>query len=358
MTRLWTLAFVVSIGAAHVSSAEPGLPRQLRLEPARATVAQELPPARDAIPAHDTTHTRIRFDRPRPTMRMARLERTLWDYLVTITQRAGDVTSARYVVRLRGSGAAEFESVQGDSVSAPSDDEAWGALLDTAAVRARDASVVGAAVLERTDTMQTDARYRLRMEDRGGRCVTIEQGLRIGEDGRVLSTSRTVSACQPVMMADVIRRMRRVARRPLHAGDLRDDWAVRIVADGHVDIYLDSVVVQMSSLRLRASPTQSAPLGVDSVSVGLALGHGRSWSVARQSAAWRVARTLPPGHEWRRTGVRFMIPIDSTFALRDAWPVLQGHLHADRTPGNPYGLAWVYAHAPEGYFRGVPERLR
>lgn len=290
-----------------------------------------------------------------PAMSVARAEALVWTRIAEHLQHGGTLVPTRFLVSIPiGGVGVDIEPASIDSASAATADELWGGLIDSASASAARAWVVAAALLGDVDSTGSVARYRVRLESRTGRCLEVSQRVQIGDDGVVRARDRVAKSCAPLMMAEVIHRARRLARLPLQAGDLGDDWAVRAVATGHVDVYADSVVVQLSALQLRTSPSQGSPCLVDSVSIGLALGRGRSWSVARQSAAWPVNRELAPGREWRRTGLRFVVAVDSTFPLKDAWPVVQGHLHAERTPANPYGLAWVYAHAPEGYFASVP----
>jgi hypothetical protein len=91
---------------------------------------------------------------------------------------------------------------------------------------------------------------------------------------------------------------------------------------------------------------------VDSVSVGLALGEG-SWSIVRTSPAVVADTVLHHGETWGLTTRRFMIPVDSTFALTRSWPVVQVSLSVPKSESNPYGLAWTYAHGPKVFFKDV-----
>ena len=226
-------------------------------------------------------------------------------------------------------------------------------------IHASDALAVGSARIEPLDSIASRdetfrrARYALRLEDRSGNCLIVHQEVRI--DSAYVKGRRTTERCQPLYMAEVVRRARRIARLPLSAGSLEDRWSVALAATGVADVYLDSVVITTSSLVLRASypvpPT--APVKVDSISAGLAMGE-RSWSVVRQSAAIRVDTTLRLRGEWRRGTRRFVIPIDSTFNVVKSWPVMQVHVGVPVTTDNPDGLAWTYAHARKEFFAKLP----
>jgi hypothetical protein len=163
------------------------------------------------------------------------------------------------------------------------------------------------------------------------------------------------------MMAEVIRRSRRVASLPLAVGDLNDNWSIALAARGTVDVYLDSVVVLVATAQFRAKPLDGAPVPFDSLSAGLAMGHGTSWSVSRHSPALTVGRTFKAGEEWSRRDLRFSIPIDDAFDLGKSWPMFELYLAVPKTKDNPYGLAWTYAHAKKGFFDSLklapaPER--
>ncbi|MGH7694135.1 MAG: hypothetical protein ACRENH_04110, partial [Gemmatimonadaceae bacterium] len=88
------------------------------------------------------------------------------------------------------------------------------------------------------------------------------------------------------------------------------------------------------------------------VTVGLALGE-RSWSIVRKSPPLAVDSVLSRGELWSRAPRRFMIPVDSTFALTRSWPVVEVSLSVPKTDSNPYGLAWTYAHGAKDFFKGV-----
>jgi hypothetical protein len=49
--------------------------------------------------------------------------------------------------------------------------------------------------------------------------------------------------------------------------------------------------------------------------------------------------------------------VDATFPVERAWPVFETFLSVRKTTDNPYGTAWTYAHAPEGFFKDVVRKL-
>ena len=224
---------------------------------------------------------------------------------------------------------------------------------------AAEALAVGSARIEPLDSIASRdekfrlAQYELRLEDRSGNCLLVHQDVRV--DSAFTRGRRTTERCQPLYMAEVVFRARRIARLPLSAGSLGDHWSVALAATGTADVYLDSVVITTSSIAMRASYPipETTPVTIDSISAGVAMGD-RSWSVARQSPAARVDTTLRKGGEWRRGVRRFVIPVDSTVDIRKSWPMFQVHIHAPVTPDNPSGLAWTYAHAPKAFFTALP----
>jgi hypothetical protein len=151
-----------------------------------------------------------------------------------------------------------------------------------------------------------------------------------------------------------VRRGRRLARIPLNAGQLSDNWSVAPMTIAFADVYLDSVVVMTTKFMLQAnlSPADTTPVRVDSVNIGLALGEG-SWSIVRKGAPAKVDTVLTRGATWSRPRQRFVIPLDSTFALTRSWPVVEVVLSVPKTESNPYGFAWTYAHGPRTFFRDV-----
>jgi hypothetical protein len=225
-------------------------------------------------------------------------------------------------------------------------------------MHAGDALAVGSARLEPLDTIASReitfrrARYDLRLEDRQGNCLFVHQLMTM--DSVVVRGRRTTERCQPLYMAEVVRRARRIARLPLSAGRLDDHWSAALAATGTADVYADSVVITTTVIAMRASYPVPAtrPVVIDSVSAGLALG-ATSWSVVKQSAAIRVDTTLRKGEEWRRSVRRFMIPIDPSFDLVKSWPVFQVHVRVPVTAENQLGLAWTYAHERKGFFSQV-----
>ena len=218
--------------------------------------------------------------------------------------------------------------------------------------------VVATARLEPLDSIGArenpfrSGRYDLRLEDRAGNCLLVHQTVSV--DTSLVRLKRTVESCRPLYMAEVVRRSMRLARIPLSAGQLTDNWSVAPATMAFADVYLDSVVVLTTKLMLQANPREGDTTGVrvDSVTVGLALGEG-SWSIVRKSLAAVVDSVLPRGATWRRANHRFMIPVDSTFALTRSWPVVEVSLSVPKTESNPYGLAWTYAHGPKDFFRNV-----
>ncbi|MFL5605058.1 MAG: hypothetical protein ACJ8AD_01305 [Gemmatimonadaceae bacterium] len=237
------------------------------------------------------------------------------------------------------------------------------------ASRAHDALAVASVRLEPGDTLVdtresefTAGRYDLRIEDRAGNCVAIHEEVRLAADSTIERGARMEERCRPLYMAEVVGRGRRLARLPLTAGQLTDHWSVAGAITGWVDVYADSAVVVASTLALRASyPTpDTLTQHVNSIAVGLALGDS-SWSIVRRSVARRVGATLRPGAEWHRERLRFTIPLDSTFALKESWPVLEVILRVRRTEDNPDGRAWTYAHAKKPFFvflSDPPDRAR
>lgn len=195
-------------------------------------------------------------------------------------------------------------------------------------------------------------RYDLRIEDRAGNCLLVHQAVSV--DTSLVRLKRTTEACRPLYMADVVRRSRRLARIPLSAGQLTDNWSAAPATTAFADVYLDSVVVLTTKLMLQANPRDgdTTVVRVDSVTVGLALGDG-SWSIVRKSPPLVVDTVLRRGDTWARAHQRFVIPVDSTFALSRSWPVVEVSLSVPKSDSNPYGLAWTYAHAPRDFFKSV-----
>ena len=220
------------------------------------------------------------------------------------------------------------------------------------------ARVVGTARLEpldpvtsRGDSFQS-GRYDLRLEDRAGNCLLVHRLVSV--DTALVLGTRTSEPCRPLYMAEVVRRTRRIARLPLTAGQLTDNWSVAPATTAMVDVYLDSVVVVATTLALQANPRpiETAGVQVDSVTIGLALGNG-SWNIVQKSPALVVDTVLHRGATWSRNRHRFRIAIDSTFTLAESWPVVEVYLSVPKTESNPYGLAWTYAHGTRGYFKSV-----
>ena len=218
--------------------------------------------------------------------------------------------------------------------------------------------VVATARLEPLDSIGSrqdpfhSGRYDLRLEDRVGNCLVVHQTVSV--DSVLRRLKRTVESCRPLYMAEVFRRSIRLARIPLSAGQLTDNWSVAPATTAFVDVYMDSVVVLTTKLMLQANLREEDTTGVriDSLTVGLALGD-RSWSIVRKSPATVVDTVLHRGELWSRAPQRFMVPMDSTFALTRSWPVVEVVLSVPKTDSNPYGLAWTYAHGPKDFFKSV-----
>ena len=203
----------------------------------------------------------------------------------------------------------------------------------------------------RTDRFQS-GRYDLRIEDRVGNCIVVHQTVTV--DTALKRLKRTAESCRPLYMAEVVRRGVRLARLPLSAGQLTDNWSVAPATMAFADVYLDSVVVLTTKLMLQANLREGDTSGVriDSVNVGLALGD-RSWNIVRKGPPVVVDTVLRRGETWAGAAQRFMIPMDSTFDLTRSWPVVEVSLSVAKTDSNPYGLAWTYAHGPKDFFKGV-----
>jgi hypothetical protein len=272
-----------------------------------------------------------------------RLETAAWTHIAARVRlaRALSVESGQLDLRLP-LGGGEAEVVRG------------------AMSHARDALAIAMIRLEPSDSAGgsreegfTSGRYDIRLEDRAGNCVAVHQDVRVVGDSAIERGARMVEQCRPLLMADVVRRARRIVRLPLSAGDVTDHWTVAPALAGFADVYADSVVIVANTLALRASyPPDTAAMRVDSVAVGLALGEGQ-WNIVHRSAALAVDTTLRLGGTWSRRGLRFTIPIDSTFALTESWPVVEVVLRVAKTEDNPVGLAWTYAHARKPFFGGV-----
>ena len=225
-----------------------------------------------------------------------------------------------------------------------------------------DALAVGSARLEPLDSIAErdaifrNARYDFRIEDRAGNCLIIHHVVAM-DSTTVQHRRRTSEKCQPLYMAEVVRRARRIARLSFSAGNLTDHWSASLAATGNADVYADSIVITTTSIAVRASypSPATAAVRIDSISAGLGAGD-KSWSTIKQSAAIRVDTTLHQNGEWRRQTRRFMIPIDSTVELGKSWPLFQVHVRAPVTADNPSGLAWTYAHERKGFFSKLSER--
>lgn len=273
----------------------------------------------------------------KPVSTILRLERELWTRLADRARRAGALTTETGEFDLAIPIVGEPTEVLGPTRSA-------NASLGVASARLEPLDFVGT----RLDVFRR-GRYDLRLEDRLGRCLLVH--LTLVFDTAATRTGRTTERCEPLYMADVVRRSKRLAHVPLTAGEPDANWSVALFATGFADVYLDSVVVTTTALTLRANSPQpdTASVAIDSIRVGVARGED-SWNIVRASEAVPVDTVLRRGGEWVRGALRLTIPIDSGFALRDSWPVFEVILSVPRTPDNPLGLAWTYAHGPHGFF--------
>jgi hypothetical protein len=211
--------------------------------------------------------------------------------------------------------------------------------------------------IESRGDMFHSGRYDLRIEDRAGNCTVVHQTVTF--DTTLVRLKRTLEACRPLYMADVVRRGRRLARIPLSAGQLSDNWSVAPATTAFADVYLDSVVILTTKFGLQANlrDGDSSGVRVDSVNVGLARGEN-SWSIVRKGRPTTVDTLLRRGETWTRARQRFVVPLDSTFALGQSWPVVEVSLSVPKTESNPYGYAWTYAHGPKDFFKAVERQLR
>jgi hypothetical protein len=210
-----------------------------------------------------------------------------------------------------------------------------------------------------TDSTSTPAADSLRVEfeDWLGRCVREVTPIAYSPRHVLAFGTPRRTRCEVGVMTERIRRGRLLATLPIRAGDLNDNWSVALAARGSVRVYMDSVVVRADSVRMRAKPLDGRPQAVDSLAVGLALGAGKAWSVSRRGTVIPVKQSLAVKDEWSRTRLRFSIPVDATFPVERAWPVFETFLSVRKTADNPYGTAWTYAHAPEGFFKDVVRKL-
>ena len=226
-------------------------------------------------------------------------------------------------------------------------------LSATAAVAVGSARVEPLDTIAARDSTFQRARYTLRLEDRKGNCLIVHHT--VAFDSALTRVARASERCQPLYMAEVVRRNRRIARLPLSAGSLDAHWSAALAAAGTADVYADSVVITTSSLLIRASfPVPATSLvTVDSVDAGLGMGD-RAWSVVRKSVPIAVDTVLRQGGEWRRNVRRFVIPLDGSIDLAKTWPLFQVHLSVPKTADNPGGNAWTYAHAPRFFFARLP----
>ena len=198
---------------------------------------------------------------------------------------------------------------------------------------------------------------RMEFEDWHGRCVReVTPIAHAPRGGLAIGTPRR-SRCAVNVMAERIRRGRVLATLRLSAGDLNDHWSVAAAVRGTALVFLDSVVVRADSVGLSATALESPGQMVDSLGFGLSLGGGRSWSVVRHGTSLAVGRRFAPKDTWARKRIRFSIAADSTFELARSWPTFEVFMSLPRTADNPYGTAWTYAHAPEGFFKNVVRRL-
>jgi hypothetical protein len=296
----------------------------------------------------------IRF--PRPTARVRRvaaLALVLGPALVATQQPAARIAQAQREIWTRQ--ALVLDSSELD-LRIPIDGEPEEVLGVTR--QTSNALVVATARLEPLEELSwagqafSSGRYDLRIEDRRGNCLLVHETVRV--DTVLVRLTRTTEPCRALYMADVVRRSRRLARLPVSAGQLSDNWSVAPAMTAHADVYADSVVIVTTSLDLQANlPGGDSTIRVDSIIVGLALAGQRSWHLARTSSAVTADTTMRRGQTWSRKQLRFTIPIDSAFDLARSWPVVQVSLGVPKTESNPYGRAWTYAHAPQNFFQGM-----
>lgn len=190
-------------------------------------------------------------------------------------------------------------------------------------------------------------------EDRQNRCVTVQRHAR-GTASRPALGARVIERCEIRALAEVNRRGHRLARLPFRVDAM--DVVFTTVGDypGSIDIYRDSVVVMVRNGRTRTKLLGPRAQTVDSVTASLARRYGASWSPGTASNALVLEWRGEEGETLRLPRrVRFSIPRSEGDSLQDQWVVFTHHLTVEKTPGNPLGLAWTYAHAPEGLFRDL-----
>jgi hypothetical protein len=271
---------------------------------------------------------------------MQRAESEIWARLAERARRLGTLMLDSSEIDLRIPLEGEPEEVVGVTRLANSS-----RVLVTARLEPLD------SIGSRDDFFQS-ARYDLRIEDREGNCLLVHRAAFV--DTALVLGTRSTETCRPLYMADVVRRSRRIARLPLTAGQLTDNWSVAPATTAMVDVFLDSVVFVTTTLALQVNlrPGDATGAQIDSIAIGLALGNG-SWSIVHRSPALVVDTVLHRGATWSQSRRRFTVAIDSTFALTDSWPVVEVMVTVPKTESNPFGLAWTYAHGPRGYFKAL-----
>ena len=204
------------------------------------------------------------------------------------------------------------------------------------------------------DSVGAAALLRFEFEDRVGRCVALKRPAAIGGDGGLQLGARELSRCEGRVLAESIRRGRRLARTPLRVNSMEVIFTTVGDYPGRVEVYLDSVMVVVRGGTMRTKLLQGRDQTVDSVSASLGFRTSGSWSTGSASNALVL--------EWRGTEgelktlprlVRFTIPRDSAESLTHRWVVFTHHLSVMKTADNPLGRAWTYAHAPDAMFRGI-----
>ncbi len=228
-------------------------------------------------------------------------------------------------------------------------------LLSSEVPRARTiAWVLSGAAIGYAGAAGGDDTVRIQYEDRQGRCVDERISASTKGAGTLVLGKPKLARCEIRVLAEAIRRGRVLARVPLHAGDLADSWSLALAVRGRVEVYRDSVVVRADSVMMRSKAPDETPVILDSISFALGAHSGNSWYAVKHGSILKIHRTLAVKQEMTRTRVRFSVPIDSTFALHDAWPMFEANLSVPKTKDNPSGLAWTYTHSPEAMLKSIP----
>lgn len=246
------------------------------------------------------------------------------------------------------------ESVGGVSIPYPSltatVDESLRNVLKASAPRARATAWTTSYGSPSGD----QATLRFEFEDRAGRCVAVARTASVGASGGLVLGARRLSRCDVRVLADVIRRGRRLARIPFDYKGLDVIFTTVGNYPGTVDVYFDSVVVTVRGARLQTKLLEGHPQNVDSITTSLAYHSGSSWGPGKQSNAVKLQWPARDGDVRDIPRMRFTIPRDSSESLSDRWVVFSHHLTVPKTASNPYGIAWTYAHLSDTMFKRVP----